>query len=132
MITRQDVKYVRKAIEVSRTSDYPRVHIGCIIVHKHNILASGCNKCKTHPVQYHYNELRPYSVNIPCMHAETAAALQLKCKVKHSTAYVGRIGKDARYKLARPCQACLKLLRRKGVNRIVYTTNEGIEEMFSE
>ena len=43
MLTKSQRAYFRAARAVSELSDYPRHHLGCVIVDKHRIVSSGYN-----------------------------------------------------------------------------------------
>ena len=51
-------KLFNVAKAVSKTSEYPRIKIGCCIVKKNRILAIGTNLLKSHPTQKRYNKYR--------------------------------------------------------------------------
>lgn len=50
MFSRQDYQYFKKAKEISKNSDFNKIHIGCIAVYQGNIIGVGYNSNKTHPV----------------------------------------------------------------------------------
>ena len=56
MFSRQDYQYFKKAKEISKNSDFNKIHIGCIAVYQGNIIGVGYNSNKTHPVQKYYNK----------------------------------------------------------------------------
>lgn len=58
MFSRQDYQYFKKAKEISKNSDFNKIHIGCIAVYQGNIIGVGYNSNKTHPVQKYYNKYR--------------------------------------------------------------------------
>jgi len=46
-------------------------------------------------------------------------------KLRGSVVYVGRIGANGCFLYAKPCEACLSMMRDLGVKRIYYTDNGG-------
>lgn len=110
-------------------SDYVKTKIGCVAVYQGNIIGTGCNSNKTHPVQKFYNRYRiPSDTMLPKLHAEINCLNSIKymdinfSKVK---LYIYRIRKDQPFGLARPCPSCMKAIKDLGVTDIYYTTNEG-------
>ena len=56
-MTRKQKSFFEAAEAVSRTSEFPRVHIGCVVTNgNHRIISSGCNSTKSHPLQKKYNK----------------------------------------------------------------------------
>lgn len=45
-MTKRQLNYFRQARDTSYMSDFPRVHIGAIVVHKHKVISKGCNSAK--------------------------------------------------------------------------------------
>jgi|SaaInlStandDraft_2_1057019.scaffolds.fasta_scaffold560243_1 tRNA(Arg) A34 adenosine deaminase TadA len=60
----------------------------------------------------------------PYIHAETRVLR--KCGFG-CTLYVARVKRDGSYGLARPCARCMSAIKTKKVNKIYYTTEDGIE-----
>ena len=55
MITNADLKHLKLAEIVSTYSDYDRIHIGACIIKKRQVISTGYNQNKTHPIQEKYN-----------------------------------------------------------------------------
>jgi deoxycytidylate deaminase len=112
------VKYFNIAREVSRLSDFQKVHIGAVIIYRKQILAVGYNQNKSHTLQKLYNRYRDFNnqdcVN-HCIHAECDAIA--KCRhldIDWSKAeiYTYRDHKiTGELMLAKPCPACMNLIR---------------------
>lgn len=126
------IQYFRLARNISELSDFPRNHIGCVVVYKGKVIATGYNCTKTHPLQRIYNKERfQEDCNPHYMHAETHAL----CSIRHLdidwskvSLYNYREHKDGSFGLARPCKSCMKLIRDIGIKKVCYTTDEGVAE----
>lgn len=71
-MTKRDEIFINIAKEVSKLSDYPRYHIGCVAVEGKRILSTACNSQKTHPLQCRYNRFRDVYNYPHKVHAEVA------------------------------------------------------------
>lgn len=129
-LTKKDKKFFSKAKEISKKSDYPRVHIGCVVVYNKKIVASATNCKKTHPVQKEYNKFREFD-DESCshfVHAEIKALQQLvntPYSISDVSVYVYRELHNKKNGMARPCPACMNFIMDKGIKNIFYTTDEG-------
>lgn len=117
---------VAKAI--AKTSEYPRVKIGCCIVKKNRVLAVGINMVKSHPLQKQYNAYRPLDENHihNNIHAELDAIR--KCQAKDligADIYVYREDSSGKLRMCKPCEACTELIKKCGIKRIYYTDVDG-------
>jgi len=85
------------------------------------------NYSKSHPIQAHFARLagEPYKINL---HAEIAAILKCKDKNIHSI-LVQRFDSNGNPRLAKPCKVCETAIMAYGIKRIIYTTNQGKEEV---
>ncbi len=129
MLRNIDYKYFTKARQAASISDYPKIHVGCIAVYQGQVIALGCNRNKTHPVQKFYNRFREDSNELlPKLHAEINCINQFKglnvnfSKVK---LYIYRIGNDRDFRMSRPCPSCMAAIKDLGIRDIYYTTNDG-------
>ena len=127
---RRGFHYAKAAAEMS---DFSRAKVGCAVMDKNKVLSVGFNTTKTHPQQKHYNQLRIFRDDVSStpaqLHAEMAAVIQLQdADIDWSRAdvYVYRIRKDRPYGMARPCPACMGVLRDLGVRRVYYTSDVGV------
>ena len=76
-----NIKYFNIAKEVSKLSDFKRIKIGCCIVLKHEVIATGYNTKKSHPLQAKLNHLRFNDHFDECnhyIHAELRAILSCR------------------------------------------------------
>lgn len=134
VFTKFDIKMFQKAKEIAETSTYKTYSLGCVIVYKHHIIASGSNSNKTHPKQKIYNmKYRNFTKAIKPIvdsyHAEMRALCNIsypigqKINWKKVRVYVYRIcpGKKSGMGLAKPCSACLNALRDAGIQHLFYT-----------
>lgn len=135
--SKNDYKYFDLARKTAQSSSYDGFKLGCVIVYKGHVIASGHNSNKTNPMQKKYNKYRQFKYNGKPIrhstHAEMNALLSIPYTVDLNTdyskakVYVYRIspGQHLGQGLARPCAACLAALRDKGVRDIYYTTSDG-------
>ena len=132
-MTHKDIYYFNKAKEISKRSDFNKIHIGCIIVYKNTILTKGYNTNKTNPLQKLYNQYRTLKWNnnvqpIPKLHAEMMCILKIMhldidfSKVK---LYIYRQDLKGNLAMCRPCKACMKAIKDLKIKNIYYTTNDG-------
>lgn len=135
-MNKKDEAYFNVAKAVSKTSDFPRYHIGCAVVYKHQLISSGCNCTVTHPKQRELNRERFNKDTVHhWKHAELSALLPIMNrkdiewnKIK---LYIYRESKDGTKALAKPCYGCQKLIKELGIKKIFYTSNDGyVQEIF--
>lgn len=133
MISRADCKYFDRARQAANESDFPRTHVGCVAVYHGDIIATGCNGEKTHPMQKYYNKLRNGYLLChelkPKIHAEMSILNQIKSRnIQFSKVklYIYRIRLDQPYGIARPCPSCMAAIKDLGIRHIYYTTNDGL------
>lgn len=126
-------RYLNMAKEASRQSDFTKHKLGAVAIYHGSLLATGCNSCKTSPIQKRYNKARDYKVeagykNTNCVHAEVACLSKIRyldidfSKVK---LYVYREHKNGVKTLARPCPACQKMIKDMGIREVWFTTENG-------
>ena len=129
MLTKQDLKYLRLAETISTYSDYPRVHIGAVVANRKSLIATGCNKQKSHPEQLKHNRCLPYSISNPRLHAEMDCLVKAAGQTEGSTLYVFRRGRDGEYQNCKPCRACWEKIVECKIRRVVYTIYQGVREI---
>ena len=125
------------ARELAKSSDFKRIHVGCIITYKGMVIASGFNSNKTHPLQKKYNKFRATSDSefVPKLHAEISALSKLRnssLNPKRMKLFVYRIKQDGSYGMARPCPSCMQAIKDFGIRKIYYTTNDGFAKEILE
>lgn len=124
-LTKSHRAYFKAAKAVSEMSDFERVKIGAVAVYSHRIISSGTNSNKTNPLQKKYNAYR-YSKDMGhTLHAEVECLLPLinrkDIDFSRVSLYIHRTHKDGTLALARPCPACMALIRELGIKKIYYT-----------
>lgn len=129
-MTNKEYRYFNIAKEVSLLSEYDKIKIGSILVNKHDIIATGFNKIKSHPLQKKRNIKRfTDTLNETCknrIHAELDCLIKIPKHIDLSRAviYNYRDNKDG-LQNSRPCEACMDEIRRRGIRTIYYTTTNG-------
>lgn len=125
-------KFFNIAKEISRISDFQRAKVGAVVVENNRIISSGYSSKKTSPLQHKYNAYRhfdnPDKYTPPYIHAEIMALAPIMHQ-NHNwhkvSIYVYREKKDGTISCARPCEACMALIRKLGIRKIFYTNWEG-------
>lgn len=126
-------KYLRCAKKVSLLSDNKKTRVGCVVVYKNKIISVGHNyENKTNPLQKKYNELRGYnpndSISRNTLHAEIDALLSIEQNVENYNKihlFIVRSKRDESNGIARPCPACMGLIKKMGIKNIYYSTENG-------
>ena len=138
-LSNYDLKMFEQAKIEAESSDYKPFKLGCVIAYKGHIIGRGHNSNKSHPMQKKYN--RKYR-HFNCergefvhdsVHAEVSAITDVRWAVgkdvdwSKASIYVFRIshGRSTGFGCAKPCPACLGMIRDVGIKRIFYTDNEG-------
>ena len=123
-------KMFRVAESVSALSDFPRIKIGAVVAHKHNVLAVGINQVKSHPLQKKYNKERFSETKTDTcqhfIHAEIDALLKVRREdLTKASLYVFRMNLNGELAISRPCPACMAMIGAMGIKKIHYTTDIG-------
>jgi deoxycytidylate deaminase len=124
-ITKSHRTYFKAAKVVSELSDFKQHHIGTVVVYGHKIISSGCNSCKTNPVQKRLN-IHRFEADTPAtLHSEVAALLPLMNRkdidFNNISLYVYREYKSGRLAPAAPCASCRALIKSLGIRHLYYT-----------
>lgn len=132
-MNKTDEKLLNLALDIAKCSDYGRCHMGCVVAQKNRVINTAFNTCKTHPLQKLYNKERfPDDNTSHYLHAEIhALAPLLNEDIDWSkiTVYIGRRRKcDGQFGIARPCAGCMKMIKKLGIKKVVYTTDFGMAE----
>lgn len=135
MISDKDRKAISSALWESAKSTFGRVKIGAVVTAKTGeITGYGHNQRRTHPRQYEANKRTGRQIENPCLHAEMAAILDTEdyefayALLKPHTIYVARLDRNGKWANCKPCPACRSEIERAGIKRVVFTTEQGIEE----
>lgn len=136
-ISDADRKGIARALAESTSSTFGRVKIGAYITtargHSKGV---GHNSRKTHPRQYAANLRTGRQIERPCLHAEMSAILCMESEhdiqwlspEPPHTIYVARLARSGNWANCRPCAACASEIVAAGIKRVVYTTENGVEE----
>ena len=112
----------RVASKEAKKSPHKQHKLGAVVEKGGRILSTG------------FNELRPSSVTkTPTLHAEASAILKLLKKRRlhdlfGADLYVTRYTRGGSVGLARPCVACMDLIRSVGISHVHYTTSHDTTE----
>jgi deoxycytidylate deaminase len=136
--SKNDYKYFELARKAAMNSTYDGFKLGCVMVYKGHVIATGHNSDKTSPMQKKYNQkYRQFKYSGKPIrhskHAEIAALssipypLDQQIDYSRVRVYVFRIAPGLRLGqgISRPCAACTAALRDKGIRDIYYTTDDG-------
>lgn len=128
-LTKSNRSYFNAAKSMSELSNFYKTKIGCVVVYKHKIISSGCNKYKTNPLQKKYNKYRfKEDAGKHCVHAEVDALLPLigrkDIDFSHVSLYIYRQYKNGDLAMSRPCPACSSLIKSLGIRNLNYTGNK--------
>lgn len=130
-MTKREKSFFNVAKEMSQFSNFDGPHIGAVVVSGKTILSTGYNSKKTRPLQHKYNiyrHFKDYKTSIALGHAEINALSRLigkEIKWDRVSIFVYRELKDGSVVCARPCEACMKLIRDLGIKEIYYTNEFG-------
>lgn len=116
---------LRIATKQAAKSNY-YYRLGAVITKGKRVIATGYNKLSYCPVN-NFNNSR---------HAEMDVILKVLKRGKeglssllNSTLHVTRITTTGRPAMAKPCPKCMNLIYSVGIKKIIYTTDNGIEEV---
>lgn len=117
MTPRRYHKFIKIALELADALDNGMTHQLCsLVVHKNRVLSIGYNSRKTHTIMN--------GTRMEMLHAECNALLRChEAAVDGAEVIVARIKPSGKPGLAKPCEACEKIMRRFGIRRVFYTTN---------
>ncbi len=132
MTARAIKKYLNFAIDISKQSTVKQARLGAVLVSHSKVVNASPNLEKTHPMQAHLNRLRGFdpmsSGTRNTLHAEIATLLKsrdLDIEWNKSMLFIARLKKNGDLGLARPCNACMGLIKQYGIKNIYYTTDNG-------
>ena len=133
-----DMQFFNFAREVAEQSDFPRCHLGCVLVYQGRVLSYAHNTEKSDPMQKKYNRYRNFNhtskgVINHSAHAEMMALKKVSYPIaqqvdwKRVRCYTYRIcpGLEYGFGMARPCAACMRAMRDRGIRDFFYTTDVG-------
>ena len=99
------------------------IKMGCIITDKKgNILSTGYNTYKEHPLQSKFK----YRPDATGMHAEIYALSSIWEKdLSNAFLFIFRKPRSNNGHLSRPCSGCMKAIKEKGIKIIYYCDKDG-------
>lgn len=116
------------ALKESSKSTYNRVRIGAVLVLNNKVIGKGANLSTSHPLQSFHNNRTGRVAPAHNLHAEIHALVNCSLSNIHGAEiYVARFDRRGNLAMCRPCVACEDALRRAGVKRVVYTSQQGIQ-----
>lgn len=131
IFTKRDRQHFSAARQAAQNSDF-RVQVGCVITYGGNVIAKGWSTERTDPVQAKYNFYRHFEDDNGVAHKQHAEVMALK-KIRwldidraKVCVFVWREYKNGSPAMARPCAACMQMLKRMGIRNIYYSTNGGM------
>lgn len=140
MNTKQIKRFFKLAKNASEFSDYTKknIHIGSVMVYKNRVISVGYNTDKTNPIQYMYNTYRQKvddpnrnyiaDKHLPCVHAEMKCLIDtrdLDVDWNKASLFVYRESPNGKLRNCKPCKACMKALKDRGIKHIYYTNEDG-------
>lgn len=132
-LTGRTQRYVELAMEKAQESDLYKRH-GCVLVRSGKVRAVTCNTSSRSALS---------GRTMPTLHAEMCALSQVfrkrqspgtnrrqrlqskKIRNRNVDIYVIRINAENDLLNSRPCQDCLRALRKMGVDRVFYSNTDG-------
>lgn len=120
IISHRQLRLLQIAKKTAIDSFATQFKFGVVLANKSNILSSGTNNPgKTHPKSLTTGQLH---------HAEFSAIINARTNLSGADMYIWRSGKGQKPLLARPCNCCMNLIRKTGIKRIFYSTENGINK----
>lgn len=122
-------RFLNLARHMSEASNFNRYRIGAVLVSRGRVIARGYNSSKTHPTQKMYNFQRTdLSDGAPhFIHAEIDVLNKVKdIDLKNAQLFIFHINNQGQQKMARPCAACMKAIKDRGIEVIHYSTPDGL------
>jgi deoxycytidylate deaminase len=110
-------RLAKKAAKLGRHSKH---RVGAVIIDKNRVISTGFNdQSKTHPM---VRAIDPFKT----LHAEIHALIRSgEYELRGATVIVYRELKTGEMAMARPCSICQKLLKERGVTRMIYSSPTG-------
>lgn len=110
-------RFFNLARKVSKESDY-KIQMGAVIVKGNRILSKASNKLK-------FSTRSPHPHH--SLHAEINAILSCKSDdLRGASIFVYREHKDGTPAMSKPCEHCMNLIRKVGIDRVYFVNEMGI------
>lgn len=130
--TTKQLRHFQHAQAAAEMSDFKRARVGCVVVEGGKVLACGFSTHRSHTLQAKYDKHRTFRAGAEpkhSLHAEISAMSQLiddkSVNWSRVEVYVYRACKDRPQGMARPCPACLAMLKDFRVRHVYYSTDIG-------
>lgn len=124
----RNFQYARNIAEMSSA----RQRVGAVVVQGKKVLSARHNSERSHPLQAKYDKLRDFN---PGSNPKHSVHAEINCLAPligdpdidwaRAEVYVYRLRRDQSYGMARPCPACMQLLKDCGIRHLFYTTDDG-------
>ena len=126
-------KHARKCSLEADYTGYNQTKVGCVITYHGTILAKGHNSDMTHSLQEYFNcRYRPKNVGMRYLPSKTHAEVSALAKIRYLDIdfskvelYTYRELRDGKIAKSRPCEACMAAIKKMGIKKIYYTTEDG-------
>jgi tRNA(Arg) A34 adenosine deaminase TadA len=120
-------RLIERARRIAEQSTYGAFRHGAILAKGNRVLSQGWNSkdfCQFAERFYHKDDGNATRhAEIACIHNVERSILQ------GSTIFVVRINRTGILRMSKPCPMCQSALRHVGVEKVVYSTNNGIATM---
>ena len=118
-------RFLKVARQLAAKTTDMRRGFGCVIVDGNKIISTGRNR-RSHPGT---PDLQLNGMKYWGLHAETEALIKADISVRGLTIYIHgqNVGTGSAVN-SWPCPLCEKVLKEKGIKKVVFTTKTGIEE----
>jgi tRNA(Arg) A34 adenosine deaminase TadA len=126
-LSNKDRSYMEMAIQEAFNADrFFRARHGAVLIKGGSLISRGYNKNSHCSFGGRFRNL--FVKGEPTLHAELACVLGIsRGKTSGATIYVVRLDKDDHLRMSKPCPMCMAALRFVGVNKVVFTTNDGVD-----
>jgi len=118
-LSNTDISFLSATAKIATTSQY-RFRIAAMIVKSGRVLGADVNQRKVTAAT---------PPNRVSTHAEVRVLKNTR-NAQGATLYVARLRSEDITALARPCAWCIQHITKYGINRVVFTTNNGIGSSF--
>ena len=108
-------KFIEIASAISEHGEH-RHKLGAVIFRKNEIITTGFNKMKSHPLQLKYNN----NEHKIFLHAEIDAIIKAKGRTEGNSIIVVRKMSLGEFGTSKPCAACLQAIIASGIKRVTF------------
>lgn len=119
MLSNKDFSFLNVALYLAEKSAEKKKH-GAIVVKSGRVVGMGFNKYRNNPEVIPEELIKKHCSR----HAEEVAIREAGDNAKGAVLYVARINRQGIKRYSKPCSMCSKLIKKSGIKRVVYTTEE--------